>query len=465
MWMPLRKCLAIVALAAGTLALGNAEAAAQSCSAMQSELARLSAGGSGAVKSQIASLERQAAANGCRNSTGWGRPRACAGIDARISELKRQGGGASNPARVRQLQRAIARNCAQPQPQRQASKPRRTEPAKAAPSRNDTAYEPDRMTTHGSVIIHGTRPDNFLGSDTKQKTGFFGTLFGNRRVERIREDGTRVETVSTEAKAKATKAAVSGGVEGVHGIFRGGGMKTWCVRLCDGFYFPVSYSTNSSAYQRDLAICQGRCPGADVSLYSHPSYLDPEDMVSTVSGERYTKLPTAFAYRTTVSSNCSCELSAPQVKTAGAADTAADGAATAAATANADAETQTGDVQLAAVDAGDVPDTMNDAGKAASAAAGQADETMSGVMMETSTTLDAKNGVTAYANTDEAGGPGAGVPTVIDTVARPSPAEPGVSEARPITEQDLNVRKVGPTYYADQIAVSAGAAQARQNAR
>ena len=54
---------------------------------------------------------------------------------------------------------------------------------------------------------------------------------------------------------------------------------------------------------------------------------------------------------------------------------------------------------------------------------------------------------------------------LVDVVARPSADEPGVSAPRAITEEDLNVRKVGPTYYADQIAVSAGAAQARQNAR
>jgi hypothetical protein len=469
MWMPIRKSLAIVAVAASAAAFGTGGAAAQSCSAMQSELARLSAGGSGAVKSQIASLERQAVANGCRSNSGWGRPRACAGLDARISELKRQGGGASNPARVRQLQRAIASNCGKPAPQRQANRPPQTQPAKPAPSRNDTAYAPDRMTTHGSVIIHGTRPDNFLGSETKQKTGFFGTLFGSRRVERLREDGTRVQSASTNPDEKTrggpvTKAAVSGGVEGVHGIFRGGGMKTWCVRLCDGFYFPVSYSTNSGAYQRDLAICQGRCPGADVSLYSHPSYLDPEDMVSTVSGERYTKLPTAFAYRTTVSSNCSCELAAPKIKTAEASgDEAADTADVAKGPAEGDTQ-PADDVQVAAVATGDDTETMIDGDAAAGAAAGIAGEAATGTVAEPGTPAGSTN-VTAYAATDGGETPAGDRPPVLDTVARPSPAEPGVSAPRPITEQDLNVRKVGPTYYADQIAVSAGAARARQDAR
>ncbi|MGX1305857.1 hypothetical protein AB7M35_000577 [Amorphus suaedae] len=468
MWMPLRKTLAIVAVATGAFAFGVGGAAAQSCSALKSELARLSAGGSAAVKSQIASLERQAVANGCRGQNGWGRPRACAGIDARLSELKAQGGArASNPTRVRQLQRAIAANCGKPEPQRQATRPSRAQQAAAQPSANDGGYNPDRMTTHGSVIIHGTRPDNFLGSEVKQKTGFFSTLFGRGRVERLREDGTRVQQASTDPAEKvrstATRATVSGGVEGVHGIYHGGGMKTWCVRLCDGFYFPISYSTSSSSYKRDLAICQGRCPGADVSLYSHPASLDPEDMVSTVSGERYTKLPTAFAYRTTVSGNCGCELKTPQVKSASAADAEADPSADDAVVA--DEPQQTEDVQVAAfATEGDTP-SATAADKATDAASELAGLTAIGSLSDTGSASRGAPAATVArppSSSEDASSDGA---AVVDVVARPSADEPGVSEARPITEQDLNVRKVGPTYYADQIAVSAGAAQARQNAR
>ncbi|MGX1097755.1 hypothetical protein ACSSVZ_001778 [Amorphus sp. MBR-141] len=469
MWMPVRRSLAIAAFAASALAFGVGGAAAQSCSAMQSELARLSASGNGAVKSQIASLERQAVANGCRGSNSWGRPRACAGIDARLSELKRQGGGASNPARVRQLQRAIAANCAKPQPQRQARKPSQAQPARAEPARDNAGYQPDRMTTHGSVIIHGTRPDNFLGSEVKQTTGFFSTLFGRGRVERLREDGTRVEPVATDPAAKAKverskTAAVSGGVEGVHGIFRGGGMKTWCVRLCDGFYFPVSYSTSSSEYQRDLAICQGRCPGADVSLYSHPSYMDPEDMVSTVSGERYTKLPTAFAYRTTVSGNCGCELQTPQVKSAGAEDTEADPSAGDAVVADGEPQ-QTEDVQVAAFATEGDTGSATAADYAKDAASELAGLTAIGSLSDTGSASAGAPAATVARAPSDSDDTSADGTAVVDVVARPSADEPGVSEARPITEQDLNVRKVGPTYYADQIAVSAGAAQARQNAR
>jgi len=480
MGMQFRSSFAIAALTAAVLVFGVGDAAAQSCNAMRSELARLSGGGSGAAKSQIAALERQAKANGCRTTSGWGRPRACAGIDARISQLKRQG-SVSNPGRVRQLQRAIARNCSQPKPERQVRRSQQKQ-APEQQTRNTGGYNPDRMTTHGSVIIHGTRPDNFLGSETKQTTGFFGTLFGGSRRSAPRRDDPNVETVSidpAEDARKAKQAAVSGGVKGVHGIYRGGGMKTWCVRLCDGFYFPVSYRTSSSAYQRDLAICQHRCPGADVSLYSHPGHLNPENMVSAISGERYTQLPTAFAYRTKVTDNCSCEMTAPDVKSAKADGSETKDPGTEADATTAEADTQTvpqpddgaaREVEMASVSADVAASQESNADQAENAAADLASNPPSGELNTTGTNVDntpKTSAVTAYADGNSLAGKEtrAEEKVVIDTVARPSADEVGVSQARPITEADLQVRKVGPTYYADQIAASANASQARQAAR
>ena len=35
--------------------------------------------------------------------------------------------------------------------------------------------------------------------------------------------------------------------------------RTLCVRLCDGYYFPVSFSTLPNHFQRDAELCQSRC--------------------------------------------------------------------------------------------------------------------------------------------------------------------------------------------------------------
>lgn len=40
----------------------------------------------------------------------------------------------------------------------------------------------------------------------------------------------------------------------------GGTYRTVCVRLCDGFYFPISYSTRRQRFAGDAAQCEQRCP-------------------------------------------------------------------------------------------------------------------------------------------------------------------------------------------------------------
>ena len=86
----------------------------------------------------------------------------------------------------------------------------------------------------------------------------------------------------------------------------GGTFRTVCVRTCDGFYFPISYSTSSDRFRDDEQTCQRTCPAAEVSLYT---YHNPgEEIMQAVSlnGRLYTELPSAFQYRKAMSPECSC---------------------------------------------------------------------------------------------------------------------------------------------------------------
>jgi hypothetical protein len=86
----------------------------------------------------------------------------------------------------------------------------------------------------------------------------------------------------------------------------GGAFRTVCVRTCDGFYFPISYSTSPDRFRDDEQACQRMCPAAEVALYT---YHNPgEEMTQAVSlnGRLYTELPTAFQYRKALDSACSC---------------------------------------------------------------------------------------------------------------------------------------------------------------
>jgi hypothetical protein len=87
----------------------------------------------------------------------------------------------------------------------------------------------------------------------------------------------------------------------------GANYRTICVRTCDGYYFPVSFSVPSSRFADDAQTCQRMCPAAQVSLYAyHNPGEEVQQAVSTVDGRPYSELPTAFQYRREFNAACSC---------------------------------------------------------------------------------------------------------------------------------------------------------------
>ena len=81
---------------------------------------------------------------------------------------------------------------------------------------------------------------------------------------------------------------------------------TVCVRTCDGYYFPISYSTLPTHFAEDELTCQRECPAADVALYSYRNPGESMDQAVSTTGQLYTALPTAYRYRTQLISGCSC---------------------------------------------------------------------------------------------------------------------------------------------------------------
>lgn len=84
--------------------------------------------------------------------------------------------------------------------------------------------------------------------------------------------------------------------------------KTVCVRLCDGYYFPISFSTLPNHFQRDEQQCQSRC-AAPAELYYHQN---PGGGMEQAMGARtntpYTQLKEAFRYRKEYVPGCSCKV-------------------------------------------------------------------------------------------------------------------------------------------------------------
>ncbi len=88
--------------------------------------------------------------------------------------------------------------------------------------------------------------------------------------------------------------------------------RTFCVRSCDGYYFPISPASNRSDFARDAQNCQTACPGADMEVYFHQAdQEDAAEMRSAVSGQFYSDMATAFLYRSggaSQESACTCSI-------------------------------------------------------------------------------------------------------------------------------------------------------------
>lgn len=83
--------------------------------------------------------------------------------------------------------------------------------------------------------------------------------------------------------------------------------RTVCVRLCDGYYFPVSFSTLQSHFEQDAAACQSRCAApAELYYYQNPG-SSMDQSISFRDQQPYTSLKTAFRYRKELISGCSCK--------------------------------------------------------------------------------------------------------------------------------------------------------------
>lgn len=91
------------------------------------------------------------------------------------------------------------------------------------------------------------------------------------------------------------------------GTSSGATYRTVCVRLCDGYYFPVSFSTLPSHFEQDAEACQSKC-AAPVELYY---YQNPgagmDQSMSFRTQQPYTSLKTAFRYRKELVRGCSCK--------------------------------------------------------------------------------------------------------------------------------------------------------------
>jgi hypothetical protein len=77
-----------------------------------------------------------------------------------------------------------------------------------------------------------------------------------------------------------------------------GGGQAFCVRTCDGRYFPISASDGESR----AASCNSFCPASETKVV----YGSHIENAATETGKPYSELPNAFRYRSELVAGCTC---------------------------------------------------------------------------------------------------------------------------------------------------------------
>ncbi|MPZ55671.1 MAG: DUF2865 domain-containing protein [Rhizobiales bacterium] len=118
--------------------------------------------------------------------------------------------------------------------------------------------------------------------------GFLDFLFGGFRrlppVEHVPSDAPRSLSEGTKRQE--------------FGPSSGGSYAAYCVRLCDGSYFPVQAQRNAS----NAAQCNSFCPGSATRIFSGGGI----EHAAATNGQRYADLPNAFVYRQRTVPGCTC---------------------------------------------------------------------------------------------------------------------------------------------------------------
>jgi len=78
----------------------------------------------------------------------------------------------------------------------------------------------------------------------------------------------------------------------------GGGRVAYCVRLCDGRYFPMQRNATADPVQ----LCSAFCPAANTQVFNGSQI----DQAYAGNGARYASLDNAFVYRKKVVDGCTC---------------------------------------------------------------------------------------------------------------------------------------------------------------
>lgn len=145
----------------------------------------------------------------------------------------------------------------------------------------------------GGIALTALTLGIFIPAQPAAAEGLFDALFGGFRRPSQNQ-------LPPQASSYADPFGIFGGdnrrASGEAGGFGHG--TVYCVRTCDGRYFPLQRHAGSTPAE----LCKSFCPAAKTMVFSGSKI----DSAVAQNGTRYADLDSAFAYRDKVTTGCSC---------------------------------------------------------------------------------------------------------------------------------------------------------------
>ena len=184
----------------------------------------------------------------------------------------------------------------------------------------------------------------------KPKTSLFGTLFGSKpssgnsgkpfqglnslfgglqgkpqkrtapaslraSYEKRMREAARRDALSANGRLLSRPGGASGGwgsdptraAPVAHSRWGRGKYRTMCVRMCDGYYFPVSFKTTSAQLEADAQYCNSDCYNAPTKLFYYSNPGGSIENMRALDGVLYKDIANAFKYRKEYVAECRCK--------------------------------------------------------------------------------------------------------------------------------------------------------------
>lgn len=138
----------------------------------------------------------------------------------------------------------------------------------------------------------------------------FETLFGPSKPQQVYPQARPYRAPLPPAYYRPTAVPASGGSTSYSPAARdhddgAGSYRTVCVRMCDGYYWPISHNVSRGRMSRDANTCRSSC-GEEARLFYMPARTSDIDDAVDLQGRPYAKIPNAFLYRKRLVDGCAC---------------------------------------------------------------------------------------------------------------------------------------------------------------